>query len=283
MLDIRRPTSRWTLAALVLGLAGCKDADERIQEKQKALEEARAAQRSEAAPAQAAEASPEPVTLDAFWDDAGYLKLRGDAPCPEGIWALFPKDVPGDSPEEKKANAAKRAEWASKLKEATVLVKLRAPKEVKLGDYDAPKGKFPLEVAGSIDCTDSFGRLTIAWTSAKAITPGNSAAKDGAEVQQNIWHSEPTLYTLPMRSMAEAKEFRDKHRFDLHARLVLKLGRPQVDKKMFKTSKVSEGEISLGGGWEDWGAGRMIRAEVQGIRISTDREKTALIEKRGSL
>jgi hypothetical protein len=35
----------------------------------------------------------------------------------------------------------------------------------------------------------------------------------------------------------------------------------------------------IGGGTEDWGAGRMVRADGVGIRVAGDKEKLMLIEK----
>lgn len=270
-------TLLWTLAA-ALTLWGCGDAKKRAEERQRAIDAAKTARQAEQEkPAEAPKA--EAVKLEAFWDDANYVRITPDGACPEGLWALF-SEVPG-SAEEKKANAAKKPELAKKLQEATVLVKLRAPAGVKLLPYDAPKGYFPLELSGTIDCTDSIGRIAIAWTKAQAITPGASAAKQGSEVTQNVWTAEPLTYTLPMKSTTEAKEFNDKNRFGLDARLVLKLGKTEVDRKIFKTAKVSSGGITVGGAAEDWGAGRMVHATVQGVRIATDREKTSLIEKKG--
>ncbi len=265
---------------LVLALAaGCTDSKSRIEERQKAIEAARAAAKAKQQPQEAPKA--EPVRLDAFWDDASYVKVVPDGQCPEGIWALFSGDAPGDTPDEKKANAARRAELAKKLRESTFLVKLRAPTTVKLHEYDAPKGQFPIEIAGSVDCTDSFGHLTFAWTPAKAITPGLSAAKQGAEVAQNIWVAEPMTFHLPMRSQSEAREFKEKRRLDLHARIVMKLGKTEVDRKMFRTTKQTSGDISIGGGVEDWGAGRLVRAELLGLRLATEHEKMPLIENKG--
>jgi hypothetical protein len=158
---------------------------------------------------------------------------------------------------------------------------LKAPVSLKLKDYDAPKGVFPLEAVGTIDCVDSIGRIAIAWTPAKAVNPPNSAAKEGAEFSQAIWQADPTNYSFPVKSVSEAKEFLNKHRFDIDARIVLKLGKADTHKKMIKTQKVSSGEVTMGGGMEDWGAGRMVVGEVLGVRISTEHEKTALIESRG--
>ncbi|MFZ5468565.1 MAG: hypothetical protein ACOZIN_03925 [Myxococcota bacterium] len=265
------------VVALSVALAGCSDAKKRAEERQRALDEAKAARKDAAD--QPAAVPQEAVKLEPVWDDAAYVRVSADAACPEGMWALFPGEAPGDG-EEKKANAQKRAGYAQALRASTVLVKLRAPAGVKLLAYDAPKGQFPLELLGTIDCSDSFGRVAIAWTDAQAIVPGLSAAKAGAEVAQNIWQAEALRYELPMKSMSEAKAFAEKNRFQLEARLLLKLGKVEVDKKTFKTTKVTQGDITLGGGAEDWGAGRLVHASLLGVRLATDREKTVLLEKK---
>ncbi|MHB8875991.1 MAG: hypothetical protein ACYC8T_20065 [Myxococcaceae bacterium] len=274
-----------SLALAVLtafALTACKDQKQVAEERQKALEAAKAAQKAaeDAKDKPAAGSKSSKVQLDAFWDDSAYVRVSADGQCPDGMWALFPGDAPGDG-EEKKANAAKRPELAKKLRDSTFVLHLKTPSNVTLKDYDAPKGVFPLEVVGTIDCVDSIGRIAIAWTAAKANVPGNSAAKQGAEVAQAIWQADSTRYSFPIKSQSEAKEFLNSHRFDINARLVFKLGKADVHKKMFKTTKVTSGEVTLGGGMEDWGAGRMVVAEIQGVRISTDHEKTALIESRG--
>jgi hypothetical protein len=275
-------------ATAALMFVGCKNSKSKVEEKQKKLEEEKAQVQTAQEEKVKAEAppKPEPVKLDAFWEEEQNVKLLPDQPCPEGTWALFAGAAPGDNDAEKKANAAKRGELAKKLREQTYMTKLKAPTDVKLEDFDAPKGYFPLNVTGSIDCTDSFGHVTIAWTPAKPFNPGTSAAKVGAEVSQNIWQADRLDYTLPMKSMAEAKEWKEKHQFDLSTRVVFKFGKTDVDRKMFKTTKVTtkipDGELSLGGGNEDWGAGRLIRAELLGIRVATDHEKTPLVERRAS-
>lgn len=271
MIRARSPVAS-ALAALLLG--ACTDPEQRAQEKQRALETARASRKAEQEKKQGP--AVEKVKLDPFWDDSSYLKVVSEGACPEGIWALFPGQAPGEDEAAKKANEGRRNELAARFREAKLLLRLRAP-EVALSEFDAPRGSFPLQLPGSLDCSDSSGRLTIAWAPAKAITPPSSAAKQGAEVQQNLWVAEPLSFQLPMRTMAEAQEFKDKHRFDLTARLVLKLGRTEVDKKMFRTAKVTQGELSIGGGLEDWGAGRLVRAELLGLRLAKDFEQTPLI------
>ncbi|MBS1151697.1 MAG: hypothetical protein H6Q89_3395 [Myxococcaceae bacterium] len=271
---------------LLLGLTGCPgDASKKMADKQKALDDKKANDKAKADEKQkAAEAPKDVVRLDPPWEDSAYVLLRSDGACPENFWALFGGDPPGATKEEKKANAARRPELAKALREKTYLVKLRAPDDVKLHPFDATKNEFPVDVLGTIDCTDSIGRIAIAWTAAKAGDPGASAAKEGAEVTQNIWMAPPMKFNLPMKGMADAKEFDQKNKLGLSARLFFKLGKGETDKKLKKMAKVVEkaaGEtLTIGGGTEDWGAGRMIRAEGVGVRIASEKEKTSLIERK---
>lgn len=270
---------------LLLGLSGCPgDGSKKMAAKQKALDEKKAADKQKADQKDLAALPKDVVKLDKPWEDSAYVQLRSDGACPENFWALFGGDVPGATKEEKKANTAKRPELAKALREQTYLVKLRGPDEVKLFPFDATKNEFPVELMGTIDCTDSIGRVAIAWSAVKAADPGASAAKEGAEVTQNIWMAQPLKFALPMKGMADAKEFEQKNKFGLSARLVFKLGKVEIDKKVKKMAKVMEkaaGEtISMGGGVEDWGAGRMVRADGLGVRIASDKEKTTLIEKK---
>jgi hypothetical protein len=273
-------------SSLLLGLTGCPgDGSKKMADKQKALDERKAADKAKAdAKALAANPPKEVVKLDPPWEDSSYVQIRSDAACPDGFWALFPGDPPGATKEEKKANNDKRPELVKALREKIYLVKLRAPDEVKLFPFEATKNEFPLELIGTIDCTDSIGRVAIAWSAAKAGDPGASAAKEGSEVTQNIWMAQPLKFALPMKGMADAKEFDQKNKLGLSARIFFKLGKGDVDKKLKKMAKTVEkahGEtITQGGGVEDWGAGRMIKADGVGIRIASDKEKTSLIERK---
>ena len=80
-----------------------------------------------------------------------------------------------------------------------------------------------------------------------------------------------------------AKAWGDGNRFGLSARVGFALGKTEIDRKLKRVAKVTEkaaGEtISIGGGTEDWGAGRLIRVELLGVRVATDREKKMLFEK----
>jgi len=279
-------TTRILAGCALLALSGCPgDASKKTAEKVKALEEKKVADRTKVEQKEMlAELPKDLVKLDPPWEDSSYVLLKSDGPCPENFWALFGGDAPGANKEEKKANAGKRAELAKALREKTYLVKLRAPDEVKLSAFDATKNEFPVDVQGTIDCTDSIGRVAIAWSAVKAGDPGASAAKEGAEVTQNIWMAQPLKFQLPMKGMADAKEFDSKNRLGLSARAFFKLGKTEIDKKLKKLGKVVEkahGEtLAIGGGVEDWGAGRMVRAEGVGIRLASEKEKTTLIERK---
>jgi len=275
--------------ALCLFVAACHGQDEskkRTLEKLKQAEKDKAEKQKKDADADAKRFQPkesEAVKLGSPWDDGKLIANEGA--CPEGIWALFKGDAPGADKAEKKANESKRADLVKDLKAQTFMVKLRAPDGVKLKDFDPPKGEFPLEVQGSIECTDSFGHVALTWTNAKAGNPGNSAAKQDAEITQNYWIAPPVTFAIPMKSMVEAKEWANANRIGLSARVVFKLGKVEVDKKLHKVAKVTEkaaGEtISIGGGTEDWGAGRLVRVELIGLRVATDKEKNQIFEKKG--
>lgn len=263
--------------------AASNRAEEQLAALQKKKEaEAKAKRDKENAP----QALPtEVVKLDPPFDDTQAVVINPDGPCPEGLWALF-AEVPGANADEKKANAAKKKELAEAAKAKKYLVKLRGAQQVMLSPYDAPAGKFNLDVAGTVDCTDSIGRIALAWTDAKAGDPGNSAAKADADFSQNVWTAAPVHFDLMIKSLTEAKEFNDKNRFGLSARVGFTLGKTEVDKKVRKVAKVKEevkaaGEtLSFGGGNEDWGAGRLIHVDMLGIRVATDREKKMLFEKK---
>lgn len=281
------PMSSRTIGFVVVAAlaAGCnRPPSKRTQEQLEALQKKKTEEAKAKAEEKPAPLPVDVVKLDAPYNDDGSTRLQQDAACPEGLWALFPGQAPGADAAEKKANEAKRKELLAQLKGKQFLVKLRAPTEVKLLPYDAPNGQFTIEVAGGVDCSDSFGGVTIAWTDAKAIDPGASAAKEGAEVTQNIWQAAPATFTLAMKSQVDAREYEKKNRLALSARVVFTLDSVKVDKKLKKISKVSEaaaGEtLGYGGGTEDWGAGRLVRAKLIGTRVALDREKTQVFDRR---
>jgi hypothetical protein len=275
---------RILLASLVVMLvAGCSGGSSRTADQLAALQKKKEAEAKEKKKDKLEPLPTEVVKLDPPYDDTQATVIVPDGPCPEGFWALFGGDAPGATPDEKKANAARRKELAEAARSKKYIIKLRAPAQVVLSPYDAPNGKFLIDVHGTVDCTDELGRIALAWTPAKAGDPGNSAAKAEAEFSQNVWMAEPVKFELPMKQLTEAKEFNDKNKFGLSARVALSLGKVEIDKKLKKVAKVTEkaaGEtLSFGGGAEDWGAGRLIKGELIGVRVATDREKKTLLEK----
>jgi hypothetical protein len=255
-------------AVLVFLLCACEDKKDWVQERQKASEEAQATRKQQEQEREAGKSS-EPAPTDPFWDNPSYIRVANDADCPEGLWSLF-QDVPGGGDAERKANKAKQPELAKAMKAGTFVVKLKGPSDIKLLEYDAAKAQFPLEIIGMVDCQDSIGHLGVAWGEAKAVDPGHSVAQRGAEVQESIWQATPLPFSLPMKSMSEARDFKANHRFDLDGRLLFKVGSTEVNKKMIKSGKQLE----------DWGAGRLIHASVIGVRLTTDHGKTVLIDNR---
>ena len=92
-------------------------------------------------------------------------------------------------------------------------------------------------------------------------------------------------FAIPFKTMNEAKEWQKASGLSLKARVVFKLGKGEIDHKYKKIAKVTEkaaGEtISIGGGMEDWGAGRMVKAELIGLRVAANKEKDQIGEKKG--
>ncbi|MBL9037165.1 MAG: hypothetical protein JNG84_01500 [Archangium sp.] len=226
------------------------------------------------------------VKLAPPFDDASSQRLAADGPCPDGLWALFPGSAPGASPEEKKANEGQRAALAAGLRGKHFMLRFRSGGGITLRPYDAPEGRFPIDVVGTIDCTDAQGRVAIAWTKATAgdplaATQGKAAA---GEARQNYWMAESLHFFLPMPSMLDAKAFDKDHRLGLSARVVIRFDKAEVDKKLIKvgkvTQKAADTTVGYGGGTEDWGAGRLVHATIVGVRVATDQERTQLIEQR---
>lgn len=266
-------------------LFACNEGRAKRAEKQ--LAELKAKQEAEKAAKKEDKLAPvvETVKLDPPYDDVSSERLTPDGPCPEGLWALVPGEAPGATPEEKKANAARRAELAKTFEGKKYMFRLRAPHQVTLKPHDAVAGVLPIEVLGTVDCTDAQGRIAIAWTDAKAGSPNASAAKQDADFVQNMWLAPPVFFTLPIKSMSEAKNFTQNNALGLTARVVFTFGKGEVDKKLRKVPKVKEtaaGEtLAFGGGSEDWGAGRMVRGELVGLRVATEQEKKQVFEVKG--
>jgi len=275
------------LAMVVISTTAC---DKRDSAGQRALDQLAELQKKKAAQAEAKRDEnklvPLPVAVDVVkldppYNDDGSTRLTPDAACPEGFWALFGLEAPGATPEEKKTNEANRKTIAEGLKRSQFMVKLRVGSGVALKPFDPPKGLFTVEVQGMVDCTDARGHIAIAWSEPKPTSraPG--------ELAQWYWDAPPVIFTLPMKSMLEAKAFETENRIGLTARIVFTLGKAELDKRPTKVPKVStsagsDEKIEYGGGTEDWGAGRLVRAELVGIRVAVDRDRKQLFDLRGS-
>jgi hypothetical protein len=273
-----------TLCVAALALCACgknKDANW-VEQRQQAEDEKKAQTKVEKEKERQAQLAPKAdnAPKDPYWDDPTLIRVDNEKACPEGIWALYKDKAPGADSAEQKKNEAKRAELAKNLAGSRFVTYLRSPTDVKLLDYDAPKGWFPVELSGLIDCQDSAGHVAVGFNAPKAFTPPSSAAKQGAEVTLRLWSAKPLAFTLPMKSMGEAKDWKVNHQLDLEARVVFKLGKTEVDKKIFKTSKVAAAGITMGGGNEDWGAGRAVHTVVEGVRLTTDHNRTVLVDTR---
>ena len=249
-----------------------------MEERQRALDEARAKQ-SEQKPAAPSGAAGPKRQAHPYWDDRSFLVVRNEKACPEGLWALFSGKAPGGDDAARRANEARRSELASSLRGKTFVARLRGSEEVKLADYDAPKGQFPVELKGVIDCEDSIGRIAIAFTEPKAITPKGSVLS-GDAVVESIWDAPAKTFTVPMKSVSEAKAFRERHLLGLEAYVVFKLGKTDVHQRRVKIEKETAGDVSIGGGVQDFGAGRMVRAEVEQVRILANPGPIVLVDTR---
>jgi hypothetical protein len=265
------------VAAIALGGPGCKGGEDRTAERQRQLEAARAAlAQKETEPAARAPAS---APKDPYWDADGALVIQHEKACPDGLWALFPGRAPGGDDEARKQNEARRAELARELRGKTFVARLRGPSEVTLQEYDAPKGHFPLDVKGVIDCEDSIGRVTFALAGARAIDPGASAISPNAIVQ-SIWQGPPKSFQLPMKGVSEAKGFRQKHALGMESWVVFRVGKTDVHHKKIKVPKVTNNDVSIGGTTDDFGAGRIVFAEVEGVRVVANPGPVVLVDTR---
>lgn len=271
-----------TCAAVAALLCTACDKGDSTSDRVKQLEAQRKALKDEKSKAGAAK--PDDAPKDPFWDDEALVTISDEGRCPDNFWALFAGPAPGATPAEKKANEANRAEYARALRGRTYVIRQRLGNGLDLEEYNAAKGHFPLKAKSTIDCKDSVGNVTVSLADVKAQTPPSSAAKEGAAYTIRVWYAEPQTHLLPMPSMGDAKTWKNKSSLGLEARYLFKLGKSAVDKKLERVAKHVEkaaGEtIEIGGGTEDWGAGRMVRGDVQAMRITTDRGTKTVVEKR---
>lgn len=262
-----------------LTTSSCQDSEKKMAERQQALEAARAKEKEKAKEsATAAEDKKPDRPLDPYWDDPDKVVIRHESPCPDGLWALFGGPAPGGDEETRKQNDARRAELARTLKAKTFVARLHGPEELKLQPYDAPKGHFPLELKGTIDCEDSIGRIAIAFTNARVIPMPTSSLSEGSP--QMMWDAPPRRHQLPMKSMADAKSFQAKHQFGMEGYIVFDIAKTDTHRKMVRTAKETQGEVTIGGTTDDYGAGRLIRADVKDVRVLANPGPVVLVDTR---
>lgn len=220
----------------------------------------------------------EAVKLELFWDDPSYTVIGDQAPCPEGFWALFGGNPPGETKEEQKANLAKKADLKKGLEGKTFLVHMQSGDEVSLGDYSNAKGELDVNVKATVLCkSPSLENVTIAFGPVKAQLP------PGRDFGQYFWLGDPVKFPVKV-AFSQVPEFRNKHRLDLDARIVFTAGKVEQHKKLIKSTETAEEKAERkkfdipgkAGGMDDWGAGWVMHAEVKGVRVAADRGKTEL-------
>ena len=259
------------LCCFALLLAACTDHEKKLKERIEAREQARKdLEKSTEDKRKAAIPKIDAAVLEPFWDDASKLRVTTGKPCPEGLWALFPKD-----PE---AGANRRAELLGQVRAATFVTNLRLSGGVNVLPYNAKKKQLTIEVDGLVECVDSLGAVSLAWGKpAKVLRPKGEQLEELSP--QSVWRAKPMLLPLPM-SKAEATQFVESKAALLEARMVFTLGKVLMDTHLQK----APGVVAEDGGTKDeemdWGAGRLVNVDLVGVRLSTDHEKSMVLEKR---
>lgn len=268
--------------ALGLTLGSCSDTKKKMEERQRARVEAKKQyEQSEEEKRKAEQPKIEPANLGPFWDDPSFGKVALGKPCPEGLWAIFPGPAPGEG-EQQAANEANRATLAQAARQKTYVTKFSLPNGVALQDYVAKKRALPVELEGLVECIDGLGVVSIAWGEpTRVLRPPKDADEEEVPTQQAVWRAKPVYFSLPMSGPKEVEEFKSKHGVDLDARVVFRLTEVELDKAVQKTLKAYRPDAGEEMEDVDWGAGRLVHAQVLGIRLGTDHEKTALWEHKG--
>lgn len=141
------------------------------------------------------------------------------------------------------------------------------------GAYDRKRKALPVQIDGVFGCYDKGGTLAFALTSpAKPFRPKPS--EDGDMSPQAVWRSPPLIVRVPFASAAEAKEFTNGKGTGLEARIAFTVAKVEVDKKFIKPPKPPEGAPEVSDAPVDWGAGRLVHAEIVGVRLGVDHEKS---------
>jgi len=159
--------------------AAARRAEERLKKAQ--AEKAERKKKSAELDAERQKARQGEPTLGPPYDDAKLLVP--DSPCPKGT--------------------------LDELKEDVFLVKLRGSDDLTVKAFE--NGALPIEVKGSMECTDATGRVTIAWTAPK-----------------------PVALAVPVESAAAAKAWVDKNAGSLVARVVFRLSRADADGRTWR-------------------------------------------------
>lgn len=271
-------TLRTLCAVVPLALAvGCTDKSEKMKEAQKRRDAEKVAFDKEAEERRKA-AAPKvtQAKLASPWDDPDYLPIATGKKCPDGLWSLFPS-TPGEEGE-KDANEKKKPELAEKMKQATFVAVVHHGSGVTFRKYDKKKKLLPVEVDGVLECFDGLGLLTVAFgDDPKPLRPKKPKPDDDTGASpQAVWRAKPLLFTLPFEDATEAKVFAQGEGLGTDARIVFTLGKTEVDEKLEKVPPNEEAGTK--GGTVDWGAGRLVRAQVKAIRLASDHEKNLLFE-----
>jgi hypothetical protein len=265
--------TRLALLALLAMLPACGKSESSKSKSSSSAEKEKGKAEAAAKPAE------EPIKLEPFWSDPAYVKITDQGPCPEGLWALLGADPPGETPEEKKASLARKADLKKSLEGTTFLVHMQGPSEVNQGEYANAKGEFGIDVKSTVICkAPVLGTVTI------ALGPGVSPQlPEGRDFGQYYWLGPPARFGVPM-SFGQANDFRAKHKFDLDARLVFKAGKSEHHKKLIRSTETAEEAAErkkhnipkMSGGMDDWGAGWVMRAQLLGVRVASERGRTEL-------
>jgi hypothetical protein len=273
---IRSLVTAWAVLTLAL-LAGCSDKAEKMKEAQKRRDAEKVAFDKEAEEKRKA-AAPKvtQAKLDAPWDGPDYVSIATGKKCPEGLWAIFPSTPGEDS--EKAANEKKKPELAEKLKQATFVAVVHHGTGIAFRKYDKKKKVLPVEVDGVLECFDGLGLLTVAFgEGAKPLRPKKPRPDDDEQASpQAVWRAKPLVFPLPFDDATEAKVFAQGEGLGTDARIVFTLGKTEVDEKLEKVPPNEEAGTK--GGTVDWGAGRLVHAQVKAVRLATDHEKNLLVE-----
>lgn len=228
-----------------------------------------------------AEQAEEPLRLEPFWEDPGYLRLRDDAECPAGFWALIPGEAPGETKEEKQRNEALRADLVRGLKGATFALHFSGPTHLTLGEYSSATGEFPIEIRNVLRCESEVGTVTF------ALGPVEAAPTPGRDEGQYYWQGAPVAFAAKV-PFSQSVSFRNDHKLDLDARILFRLGKLERHRKLIRVQETAEERAERKkhdipappSGPEDWGAGWLIRAEVRSVRLAVDQGRTPIVDRR---